>query len=407
MLAVSSHEKKVSPDLFTWINQNRSRGWSEGWTGNVRSSFIRAARRVSVSGHVCLTWTGCSCSELRLVMLQHRFHTAFLEGAIQKTLGSFVQYVHTCLWVCSARTGPSQSFELTFSCLFDLLLRVTGPDRGWPVQHFNSAVQTSVNPPCVSLKNERKQRLKLALLASYVTEQIWHVAYQPPVSPPLATRQWRSVRGKETRRKLDQEKIKEHNKTWCWAAASCGNANRKKGRKVSPIWEHLAVPCGQVEVRVLLPTPKTLELQKHNRWLQGRHSVSFRTKRICKLDLCFKVDQVCSNLSLVDQSSFVRLTAHNNPSLSDSGPQFMLRLKQAPPSFKPTFWLPSLHNGWGFWDNLNRDIPSLGRHTDPWVEKLWFSECLKPSAAWTSSSVEQEAGNMTTCLYIILLFLSR
>lgn len=111
MLAVSSHEKKVPPHLFTWINQNRSRGWSEGWTGNVhiRSSFIRAARRVRDSGHVCLTWTGCSCSELRLVMLQHRFHTAFLEGAIQKTLGSFVQYVHTCLWVCSDRHSHSSS----------------------------------------------------------------------------------------------------------------------------------------------------------------------------------------------------------------------------------------------------------------------------------------------------------
>lgn len=83
-------------------------------------------------------------------MLQQRFHTAFLEGAMQKTLGSVVQYVHACLWVCSVRAGPSQSFELTFSCLFDLLLHVTGPD-------FNSTVQTSVNPPCVSLKNERKQ----------------------------------------------------------------------------------------------------------------------------------------------------------------------------------------------------------------------------------------------------------
>lgn len=78
---------------------------------------------------------------------------------------------------------------------------------------------------------------------------------------------------------------------------------------MSASWEHLAVPSGQVKVRVgtreLLPTPETPELQIHkkcNRQLQSRHSVSFRTKCICKLDLCFKVDQVCSNLSLVDST---------------------------------------------------------------------------------------------------------
>lgn len=153
----------------------------------------------------------------------------------------------------------------------------------------------------------------------------------PSTCHEASAAQWRSGRGKETRRKLDQEKIKEHKRRDAELLLAVEMQTGKKEGRCLPAGNTWLSPVDRWRWGCCCPPPRPWSYKYINA------TDSYRT-------------DIRSPLSLVDQSSFVRLTAHNNPSLSDSGPQFLLRLKQAPPSFKLMFWLPGLHNGWGFWE---------------------------------------------------------